>query len=132
MKRLLLILALLLVAAPAFAAPRAKARVIKIQVSTFPATLHATWNPNAASDNVTAYLVTVGSASPISVSPSVCTTTCVTPITIPSAGTYAVVVGAQNQLCDCDPTTLQTTSAAPVTIKVSAAPGTPTGTKVGK
>lgn len=128
MKRILFAVCVLAFAALATAAKRP----IKIQVSTFPATIHATWNPNAASDNVVDYLVTVGSASPVTVPVSVCATSCISPITIPAAGTYTISVVAQNLLVSSDPTSTQSSAADTVTVQVNGPPGTPTGLKGGK
>ncbi len=44
-----------------------------------PATVHASWNPNVASDNVVQYVITLDSAAPVVVLAATCTaTTCTT------------------------------------------------------
>jgi hypothetical protein len=110
----------------------AKTRRTVIKEQSVPATVHVSWAPNAASDNVTAYLVTLDGGTAISVSPSVCTTTCVTPITVSAFGNHAVTVVAQNQEISTDPTSVQNSAATTVNFALSPAPGAPTAAKVGK
>ena len=59
--------------------------LITIYAQSLPATVHANWTPNAATENVTQYQVTLDTGPAVVALPTVCTaTTCITTLTVPS------------------------------------------------
>lgn len=105
---------------------------IQLFAQTLPVTDHATWTPNAASDNVTNYIVTVDTV-PQNFAASACSPTlCSAPISIPAFGPHQVTIAAQNLAISDDPTSLQTGPAVSVAFTQSKTPSATTGTTVTK
>ncbi len=97
-----------------------------------PATVHASWNPNVASDNVVQYVITLDSAAPVVVLAATCTaTTCTTALTVPTFGLHSVALVAQNLKFAGDPTSLQSGPAATVSFTLGAVPAVVAGGRVG-
>ena len=109
MKKVFLTIAFLALAA------NAKAQV--------PATVHATWTPNPATDNVTQYSATVDTGTPIIVPLTACTALlCTQQLTIPTFGVHTISLVAQNLKLSTDPTSIQSGPASTVTFTLAAAP----------
>lgn len=96
-----------------------------------PATVHATWTPNVASDNVTQYSITVDAAAPVIMLATACSPTlCSQILTIPAFGLHTVSLVAQNFKISGDPTTLQSSAPLVVTFTLAAAPIVVAGLKI--
>jgi hypothetical protein len=86
-----------------------------------PATVHATWTPNAATDNVIQYTIILDTAAPVVLPASACTVgLCSQALTVPTFGVHNVVLTAQNQglsgLQSSLPSTISFTLAAAPTV----------------
>ena len=93
------------------------ANMVSAQV---PATVHATWNLNPATDNVIQYTVVLDTAAPVVLLATACTTTCSQALTVPTFGVHTVTLTAQNNglsgLQSSLPTTVSFTLAAAPTV----------------
>lgn len=104
--------ALALAACALFTRPGA----VVVYAQTLPATVHAQWDPPAATDNVTNYTMTLDGGSPVTV-PNVVDQSCScirTPLTVPAFGSHTVAVVANNLLISTDPGSTQ--SSSPTTV----------------
>ncbi len=96
-----------------------------------PATVHATWTPNAAVDNVVQYQLVVDSAAPVITLASVCTATlCSQTLTIPTFGLHTVNLVAQNLKITGDPTSIQSSPPVTITFTLASAPVVAGGFKI--
>jgi hypothetical protein len=112
-----------------FAAVVLLARTSSAQV---PATVHASWTPNPASDTVTQYSVVLDTAAPVVTLPAVCSATvCSQALTVPTFGLHTVTVRAQNLMFAADPTSLQSGPPLSVSFTLATAPVVVTGLKIG-
>src|SRR5271154_5947570 len=92
----------------------------KASAQTIPVT--ASWNPNAAAQNVTQYTIQMDATTPVIVLPAACTaTTCSAPIFQVGFGSHTVTLTAQN-VSITGSTTLQSSPAATMTFSVNAVP----------
>ena len=92
-----------------------------------PATVHATWTPNAATDNVVQYTVVLDTATPVILLATGCSATvCSQALTVPTFGVHSVTLIAQNQGLSG----LQSSSPATVNFTLAAAPTVVAGLKV--
>lgn len=125
MKRYLILALLFVVGCATLPRIVNKPMEVIIYAQSLPTVVHAVWTPNAATDNVTNYLVTLDANAPLSTSPVTCTAVqCSQAITINDTVQHGVVIAAQNLLLSTDPTSLQTGSpTAVVTFRVNVAPG---------
>jgi len=92
-----------------------------------PATVHATWTPNPATDNVIQYTIVLDTAAPIVLLSSACTVAlCSQALTVPTFGVHNVILTAQNQGLSG----LQSSLPATVSFTLGAAPSVVTGLKI--
>lgn len=71
--------------------------VIQVYAASLPATLHATWTPNPAADNVVDYILTVDGVAQAPTLPAACTATlCTTAFSVNAWGSHTATVVAQN------------------------------------
>lgn len=90
---------------------------------TLSISLHATWNPNLAADNVVSYKVVVDGGAPVIVPASACSPTqCSVAFTVTSFAGHNVTLTAQNLLISTTPASLQDgpTVAVPFSLNVKA------------
>ena len=121
----------LLVAALAFWPARRHGIVIYAQ--TLPVTLHAQWTPNPTSENVTAYQLTLDTATPQTIAPTVCTATlCDTPLVVTTFGAHTVSLTAQNLEVSTDPASIQVSLAATLSFTLVQQAGRPGGLGIKK
>ena len=93
-------------------------------IAQVPATVHATWVPNPAADNVVQYLITVDTLPPVVALAAVCGPTICGPValTVPTFGLHTAVMVAQNLKFSGDPTSLQSGPSTTVTFTLGAVP----------
>ncbi len=105
--------------------------VIAAQAQT-PATVHATWTPNPASDGVTQYQIALDATAPIIALPAaVCTSTvCSQLVTVPTFGAHTMSYAACNLKLSTDPTSLQCSAPASVAFSLGSLPVVVAGAKV--
>ena len=104
-------------------------QILQAQV---PATVHALWTPNPASDNVVQYLLTVDVAAPVVVLSSTCSATQCGPtlLTVGAFGLHTVSIVAQNLKLSTDPTSLQSGPALNLTFTLGAIPAVVAGGRI--
>lgn len=109
--------------------------VVQLYAQSFPTTVHGTWTPNIAAENVVSYKFLINGTVVGTVAASTCTATlCTATIPVPSAGTYTFTVLASNQRLSTDPSTLQDgpTTTPPLTFALNLAPTAPKSTNIGQ
>ena len=91
-----------------------------------PATVHASWTPNPATDNVTQYSLTLDAGTPVVILASACSATlcpaAALAVTVPTFGSHTVSLVAQNLKLTTDPTSIQSGPATTITFTLAAAP----------
>ena len=96
-----------------------------LEAQSVPVVLKVQWDPNAASENVTGYRVTLDGGAPVTVAPVVdpaCA--CVqSPITVPTFGAHTVAVVAVNHELSGDPTSAQVSDPSSIAFTLNAPPG---------
>ena len=104
---------------------------IQVLYAQVPATLHAKWDPNPATDNVVDYQLTIDAAAPVTVPLTACSATvCDTTFVITAYGIHTAKVAARNLSLDTDPTSFQISATRDVTFRLSAPPNQPANGRV--
>lgn len=105
--------------------------IVTLYAQSLPATLHALWTPNPATDNISQYAVILDGGSPQAQSPSVCTPTlCTGTFTVGSYGSHNLVILASNVYLSAPgvaPVNQDSAPSAPVAFTLSASPRSVTG-----
>lgn len=101
-----------------------------LYAQSLPSVKHAVWTPDAASFNVTNYVVTIDGVAQ-NVAPGVCTPTqCSAAVSVTSFGSHTVTVVAQNLALSTDPTSTQSSAAASVTFTLNQAAPSVSGASI--
>jgi hypothetical protein len=99
-------------------------RPVVIRAQTVPVTLHARWNPNPPTENVTNYQITLDTAAPQDVALTSCTATvCDATFVVPTFGAHSLALVAQNLLLSGDPTSVQSSPPTTVSFTLNPSPG---------
>ena len=108
--------------------------VLVLEAQSVPVVLRVQWDPNAATENVSQYRVTLDGGAPITVGPVVdpaCA--CVqSPITVATFGAHTVSVVAVNLGLSDDPASAQVSDPTSISFTLNPPPGAVKGGKIKK
>jgi len=96
-----------------------------LYAQALPATVHASWTPNVASDAVTQYQVTLDAGPAAIILPAACTATLCTSaaVSVAAYGAHVLTLRACNLKIGTDPTTLQCSATLTLPFTLNAPPG---------
>jgi hypothetical protein len=105
-----------------------------VYAQSLPATVHVTWTPSVVDSTHSApiqYSVVTDGGTAVVLQASSCTSTlCTVAISVNSFGQHSTVVSAQNYKIDSDPSTIQSSPAAPRVWVLNQGPNPATGTAI--